>query len=343
MVSQSRIGALVILAACAMTFMFAPQHSAQPRATEGGQLQGKSDTALKAMLSGTDAELYNAFAPWLRGCSDWMHEMWIEKMKEEAKRAAKDEEVKAKQEAEMVKWVHEHDPADRYKIRTYDDMLALKSHQLFALICGQLRLQGNDKVKERRAAKWHLVNRTVYQTVEKNHTRTYGEVSFANRFEDVLVVHCVAETENDWYVVDIAGQVGSEKIKCEFPSPVAGTNLTNIRDAKRAEGEQLLGSLKNQARVSYAKTGSAPSTFTGKTKDGGCDVNAAELVGKYCQVRDKVWGKGNRAALACEGTEGNESVGYCLLSFTWTGGDGTFTWYDTEEELDAAIAKFEKG
>ncbi|MBK8207098.1 MAG: hypothetical protein IPK87_09975 [Planctomycetes bacterium] len=348
MASQTKLAALVILAVCALTLLLAPQHSAQTSGAEGGQLQGKSETALKAMLSGTDAELYNAFAPWIRGSADWMHEVWVESMKEEAKRAAKDEERKAEAEAELVKWAHKHDPADRYKIRTYDDMIALKAHQLLALKCGQLKLQGNDKVKDRLAAKWHLVDRTVFHTdqpVGKNRTRirTFGEVTFANRFEDVLVVHCVAETEADWYVVSITGQVGAEEVKCEVPSPAGDAAMAGTRATKRADGEQLLGNFKNQARVAYAKMGSAPSNLTGKFDIGGCNMTTRELAGQYCKGRDEVWSTAKQGAIACEGTEGNESVGYCLLIFTWAGGDGTFTWYDTEEELKAAVTKFEKG
>lgn len=348
MASKTKLAALVVLAVGAATLLFVPQHSAQPSGAEGGQLQGKSEVALKAMLSGTEAELYNAFAPWIRGSADWMHEVWVESMKEEAKRAAKDEERKAEAEAKLVKWAHKHDPADRYKIRSYDDLFALKPQQLMALVCGQLRLQGNDKVKDRRDAKWHLVDRIVYHTdehVRKNRAsiRTRGEVTFANRFEDVLVVHCVAETETDWYVVDITGKVGDEEVKCEVPSPARNAAMAGARDAKRAEGEQLLGSMKNQARVAYAKTGSAPSTFTGGNNDGGCNVDARELAGMYCKIRDQVWSTARNGAIACEGTEGNESVGYCLLIFAWTGGSGTITWYDNEEDLEAAIAKFEKG
>ncbi|MCC7510828.1 MAG: hypothetical protein IT464_15805 [Planctomycetes bacterium] len=348
MLSRTKLAALVILAVCAVSLLLVPQHNAQPREVEGGQLQAKSETALKAMLSGTDVELYNAFAPWIRGSADWMQEVWVDSLKDEAKRAAKDEASKARHEAKQVKWVHKHDPADRYKIRTLDDMLALKPHQLLAIGCGQLRLQGNDKVKERREAKWHFVNRTVYQAVEpagKNRTRarTFGEVSFANRFEDVLVVQCVAETGNDWYVVDIAGKVGEEAVKCEVMSPAGDAQAASARDAKRAEGEQMLGSFKNQARVAYAKMGSAPSSLTGKVENGGCNMNARELVGQYCRGRDEVWSTAKQGAIACEGTEGNEGIGYCLLIFTWAGGDGTFTWYDTQEELEADIKKFEKG
>ncbi|MBX3458810.1 MAG: type II secretion system protein [Planctomycetes bacterium] len=101
----------------------------------------------------------------------------------------------------------------------------------------------------------------------------------------------------------------------------------NTRDARRAEGEQQLGSMKGQARVAFAKTGAVPTTLTGAYDAGGCNVDAAELVGKYFQVNDACSGSAGAATLTtATGPSGVSSDGNCTLTFAMAGGDGTFAW-----------------
>ena len=101
----------------------------------------------------------------------------------------------------------------------------------------------------------------------------------------------------------------------------------NTRDARRSEGEQQLGSMKNQARVAFAKTGKVPATLTGSIDATGSGVAAAELIGKYFQVTDAIAG----TAAACKMTAtpaptGTATDGTCTLTFAMAGGDGSFVW-----------------
>lgn len=101
------------------------------------------------------------------------------------------------------------------------------------------------------------------------------------------------------------------------------------RDARRAEGEQMLGSLKNQARVAMAKADSPPWTLTGALEDGGCNVDTAELEGKYYMVdpRIELLPDGTARLRAYPRADNkDQAAGY--LTFTWGGGDGRFQWMD---------------
>lgn len=101
----------------------------------------------------------------------------------------------------------------------------------------------------------------------------------------------------------------------------------NTRDARRSEGEQQLGSMKNQARVAFAKTGNVPGTLSGSIDKGGSGVAAAELVGKYFQVADKVTGPSTAVIMtASPAPTGTLTDGTCTLTFAMAGGDGTFVW-----------------
>lgn len=344
--SRTKAALLCCAAICALVLSTGDTRQAQTAIEPPNQLQAKADAALHALLTGSDQDLYNALAPWIRGRMELNHEIWQDRTAEQLKKADKDK--RAALEKEMLTSIHEHDPGDRYKVRTLEDVLALKSHQMFSLAVGQGKLQGDSKLKGRIAARWHLVDRKVYHSDKRaeaagkeTRIRSYSEVQFANKHEDSVNVHCVAESETAWFVESIEGKIGPLKLSVTMQNPVGMTAA--MRDARRAEGEQMLNSMKNQARVYFAKTGENPLTFTGGMNANGCGVDPSELEGAYCRVHDKVWFKrreGGEAAVACEGTEGNEDIGYGLLIYRLAGGDGTMKWYDTKAELEAALKEF---
>lgn len=103
-----------------------------------------------------------------------------------------------------------------------------------------------------------------------------------------------------------------------YPVHTAGA-----RDAKRSEGEQLLGSMKNQARVGYAKTNKAPQRLTGPFETGGCRVSPDELVGKYYRVEDIVLRVDDKRG-ALRAIPNDQERPVITLTFSWEGGDGTY-------------------
>jgi prepilin-type N-terminal cleavage/methylation domain-containing protein len=68
----------------------------------------------------------------------------------------------------------------------------------------------------------------------------------------------------------------------------------NTRDARRSEGEQMLGSLKNRVKVAYAKVNGIPATLEGAINGvtGGCGVASGERSGKYFDANNTVGGAG---------------------------------------------------
>lgn len=100
------------------------------------------------------------------------------------------------------------------------------------------------------------------------------------------------------------------------------------RDAVKAEAEQMLGSIKGQVRVVYARQGSSGNirTLTGPREAGGCGVLPAELEGKYFRIRDQVVLTETGAILYADPTPLAKDKGICTVTFNWSGGDGVFTW-----------------
>lgn len=95
---------------------------------------------------------------------------------------------------------------------------------------------------------------------------------------------------------------------------------SNTRDARRSEGEQILGSMKGQARVAFAETNSSPGTLTN------AGVASAERTGKYFTVGDTIGGSGATGTLTATALSANAADGSCTHTFDWAGGAGSFSW-----------------
>lgn len=127
----------------------------------------------------------------------------------------------------------------------------------------------------------------------------------------------------------LAQEKETPKVEKEDAKPAAS------QEVRRKEGEDLLGSLRNQARVTYAKTGAAPKTLTGSVSDGGCNADAEDLKGAYCKLHDKVYEvDAKNAVLIAEDTAGGD--GFAVLEFQWASPDSKITWYDTLDALKEA-------
>lgn len=105
------------------------------------------------------------------------------------------------------------------------------------------------------------------------------------------------------------------------------TQKPDYTDHFRAEAEQMLASLKGQARVAHAtERSNSIRTLTGPPEQGGCGVAPSELQGRYFRIRDEVVVTATGATLVAEPLPGNEKWGKCTYTFSWEGGDGVFTW-----------------
>ncbi|MCA8935346.1 MAG: prepilin-type N-terminal cleavage/methylation domain-containing protein [Planctomycetes bacterium] len=97
---------------------------------------------------------------------------------------------------------------------------------------------------------------------------------------------------------------------------------SNTRDARRAEGEQLLGSARDALRVEYSKTNTAPASVFAPAS-----MTAANFVGSYFKVNDAYGtaaGSFNVGITAQNVTGTADGTG--TMSFYWTSGESTIAW-----------------
>ncbi len=340
----------VIVAALALLIAALPStdHAQQVVAIPTGEaLQAKAEKLRDAFLKGKPEDIPVLFAPWMQGRFQLLHaEMPAEYAKMTAEDKASFSKAWKNRASDDGGMVGDPDPSDMLKIVEIDDFLKLSVAQVLAMQLGYYRVHGGAATLDRLDAKWFLVDRSMgfEQYEEKvgkeSHwlSRTRGRVTFMTPgSRDGFIVTCVAESA-EWQVVDFEYRLGPE-------TNSVSKGMQNQRwdklgkgglfsAARRAEGEQMLGSLKGQARVSFAKTGAAPATLTA------AGVAAGERQGKYFKVRDKVASQRESGKLMCEPVAADSEDGYCVLKFKWAGGEGTFTWYETLEGLYAAHPEF---
>lgn len=122
--------------------------------------------------------------------------------------------------------------------------------------------------------------------------------------------------------------IGAIVLFCGFP--LLGLALiplitTNTSEARRAEAEQMMGSLRGQARIAYSKTATAPTRLTGPVDLGGCNVSPPELEGMYFRIDDSIR-PGTRAEARMTANPKSPGDGVGTHEFDWATGNGTYTW-----------------
>jgi len=100
--------------------------------------------------------------------------------------------------------------------------------------------------------------------------------------------------------------------------PVVFTSCA--RDARRAEGEQMMGSMKSLVRQYFQDTGRVPLTLTE------LGVKKEELDGKYYDLEDRVSFDPVSRLFSMKANPETDSDGYVVFHFSPDFGDGTFEW-----------------
>ena len=95
---------------------------------------------------------------------------------------------------------------------------------------------------------------------------------------------------------------------------------SNTRDARRAEGEQLLGSARDFCRVEYSKTSTPPTSLAA--------AGTGAFVGKYFQVTGAPGaGSGSfDASLSATPVAAGSSDGTGTMFFIWASGNSSISW-----------------
>lgn len=117
------------------------------------------------------------------------------------------------------------------------------------------------------------------------------------------------------------GGGGANNSAANHDTASANQSASKGDDETRAGGEQLLKSLRNHARVGFAKTGELPRKLTGEWSEGGCDKDAQALAGPHYRVRDQLWGKALTGMLLAEPFEAGYD--WLILEFQYDTSDST--------------------
>ncbi len=344
---RSLVTGTVALAAVLLMGLAAPIAPMQAQAS-GDTLARQAGNIKAAILTGTAEELFNAHAPWLQERARMVHEETGAMI---AKSLSGSKEEADAINKEVVEGVKEFDPNGQLGLKSAADVKALTPEKLHALFWGFYRLRGNAELDARLKARWYQVDREVTEEVLPDgdgpvgsyKSRIVGKVEYRNaNYRDRITVKAVAEGSS-WHVTEVDFRIALfeplDLMALMSESALRSGNLeTEVLDAKRAEGEQILMSARDQCRVQYSKTAVPPAELT----DTGADMEWFE--GKYFQLRSKVLKNsgGDRGGIVAEPTENAGELGYGLLTFRYVNSNSEIKWYVTIDGLDAAIKAFEE-
>jgi hypothetical protein len=115
--------------------------------------------------------------------------------------------------------------------------------------------------------------------------------------------------------------IGAVVLFCGFP--VLGLLLvplvtSNTREARRAEGEQLMGSARDLCRVQHQKAGTAPKRLSAISRPG-------EFIGLYYQIDDAIESTSTQGKLHCSPMQ-SPSDGRGHIEFKWQDGSSSIRW-----------------
>lgn len=182
-----------------------------------------------------------------------------------------------------------------------------------------------------------------HRMLGENARRRVGIVEFSHPDSwRRIVVRCVDEGDS-WQVVDLSSGFGadlSDVVSEGGPSAVyldfAAPDWRKL-ELRRTEGEQLMGSGRDYARVEYSKSEIAPKKFSDSMEE-----FESAFTGDYYKLRDTIYKKPDmeRGAVVAEPVD-DEDLGYAALYFSYGSGESEFKWYDTKEELEEALTNFQ--
>jgi hypothetical protein len=101
--------------------------------------------------------------------------------------------------------------------------------------------------------------------------------------------------------------------------------ITTTPEVRKMEGQAMLQSMRNQARVVFARTGEPPRTLTGDESAGGAGVEPSSLSGMYYQVEDRIGSPGSgQGSLRAHPERAGDPIGN--LTFQWMDDTHQLSW-----------------
>jgi hypothetical protein len=318
--------AIPVLALCFLAAAYSPVQSQM----DGGDAFAAKASSLKiAMLNASDLDFMYGLAPWMRGRVNLVKAMMFFDMWE-----PEGDEADAA-DKEMEEWIKQRDPDGELGVRTLEDFknLTAGKYQLWSM--GIYVLRADEDAMARAGMEWFEVERDVYQHLDERNERLTmrGQVVFRNVMLDRVSVDAVLQG-TEWHITniafDIAGHKGDmgEIISHWHKLDSRG----NVQEAMRAEAESLAGSVRNQARVAYARSGRPPARLS---EIQGFDE--AHRTGTYYEIEDEIRNLGDEKAALVGVPIHERATGYLLFTFSFRTGESEAQWFDTREELDRRI------
>lgn len=313
-------------------------------APSADKLEGTARAVLAALQTSKPEGVYEKLSPGRRG--------EIDLLQARAKRCIERKQLTWKDVEEVLQKNPGLDPASKLGLKDVDGFNTLTPAQFCCLFFGVYQFSADAGLAAKISDRWFMTRRAVGSLmadmdIGRSPLSILSELGGEVRLESIdglkLLVTCIAEGST-WYVHDLTLEIPNEKFVLQHQLRnvakfVMGSE-DEVRKAKASEGEQLLGSMKGQARVAYAKAGSAPTKLSGEMNGTGCGVDEAELKGKCYRARDAVYGNNNWGALVAEPVTATDI--WILLVFLWAKGTQEIKSYTTKDLLETGLAELNR-
>jgi len=316
---MTRLSLVLLMPVCALLFTCAPLH-----AQAGGEALGQQAEELRsAFLAGDADRMFSAFGPWLRG-------------RAEIAREAIERDLDDADEEEALELLSHLDPNSELGGSSLDDIRKFTAAQMNALFLLVYVLRADEDAAESLKARWHVVERKVYQRDDALGLSVHGDVVYKNIHGDRIDIYAEAQG-NEWYITRLAYSIGDHDGDTEDSLMGIWEDVLkepqSTAELKRSEAESMAGSMRNMLRISYARTGEPPATLTEAIAD-------ADRWGQgtYFEVEDAVHSLPNNHAALIVVPRDEEDLGYLLAVFSYDTGATELIWFDTREELDKHLS-----
>jgi hypothetical protein len=242
-------------------------------------------------------------------------------------------------------FAQDRDPRGELGITSVATLTGLTEEQFFGLTSGLLEFH-TERTPEQLALRWHLVQRGVGMFEpnswgrRRNMFHWGGTTTYANRADELISLAFTLE-RSEWKLADYrfegkgAGFSFTDMIQESLKWGPDSFKWTSRERAMMVEGEQVLGSARDRARIRYATTGKAPAALS--------EFEELEaFAGKHYAAEDKVHLLTSESDAAVLVKPTGKARAWGLIRFKWSSGESTVEWFDTQADRDARLAKLKE-
>ena len=156
------------------------------------------------------------------------------------------------------------DPAGKLKLKTLDDIRAMRPADYFALSTGMLKASSSEPVAKRLKSQWYMVQREIGLTQMRElrgmaEIVTRGYVQFENLDGDTITVGCMPD-DDGWKIVSYDVKVADFHMGFTGTLAMGGVS-GKMGEAEMSEARASLGAMKDRARVVYQRSMRGPASL----------------------------------------------------------------------------------